>query len=58
MADMEDVEEIVGTREAAAVATESTGVATTDDEMAAMAGDKTAEGTRHLVLRNSTPTPL
>ena len=48
MADMENVEEMVGTREAAAtesggaMATESGGAATTGDETVATAGDKTA----------------
>ena len=40
MADMENVEEMVGTREA--VATESGGAATTSDETAATAGDEAA----------------
>ena len=44
MAHVENVEEIVGTRkaEAAAMATESGGVATTGDETVATAGDETA----------------
>ena len=42
MADVENVEEMVGTREAAAVATESGGAATTGDETAATASDETA----------------
>ena len=44
MADVENVEEMVGTREAeaAAVATESGGAATTGDEKVAMAGDEMA----------------
>ena len=45
MADMENVEEMVGNREAAAVATEFGGMATTGDETAATAGnEKTATG--------------
>ena len=44
MADAENVEEMVGTREAeaAAVATESSGAAKTGDETVATAGDETA----------------
>ena len=42
MADVKNVEEMVGTREAAAEATESGGAATTSDETVATAGDETA----------------
>ena len=42
MANVENVEAMVGTREAAAVATESGGAATTGDETVATAGDETA----------------
>ena len=42
MANVENVEEMVDTREAAAVATESSGAATTGDETVATAGDETA----------------
>ena len=38
MANVENVEEMVGTRKAAAVATESGGAATTGDDMAATSG--------------------
>ena len=41
-ADMENVEEMAETKEAAAVATESGRTATTGDETAATAGDETA----------------
>ena len=42
MANVENVEELVGTREAVAVATESGGAATTGDETVATAGDEMA----------------
>ena len=42
MANVENVEEIVGTREAEAVATESGGAATTGDETVGTAGNETA----------------
>ena len=42
MADMENVEEMVETRETVVVATESGGAATTGDETAATAGDEMA----------------